>query len=252
MNILQELEKEHAAALAAAREVPEFQPGDTLRVNVRIVEGQRTRVQAYEGVCIARGGNGINESFTVRKISYGEGVERVFPVHSPNIESIEVKRRGKVRRAKLYYLRERRGKAARIAERVDTRPGAKGGKGAAKQEAARKTGAPAELTALFTKPKGEPDDLTRINGVGEVLVEKLHKLGITKFEQIANFSDEEIAKIDEVLDFKGRIEREDWIGQARAQIAEATAGEIQVDEPAAEAAPEEAAAEAPAEEEKKD
>jgi len=242
MNILQELEKEHAQALAASRPVPEFQPGDTLRVNVRIVEGERTRVQAYEGVCIARGGNGINESFTVRKISYGEGVERVFPVYSPNIESIEVKRRGKVRRAKLYYLRERRGKSARIAERVDTRPGAKGAKGAAKQEAAK----PAELTALFKKPKGEPDDLTRIKGVGEVLVEKLNKLGIVKFEQIANFSDEDIVKVDEMLDFKGRIEREDWIGQARAQIAEATADEIQVDEaPAAEAA-----ADAPAEEKK--
>ncbi len=240
MNILQEIEKEHAAKLAAARAVPEFQPGDTLRVNVRIVEGERTRVQAYEGVCIARGGHGINESFTVRKISYGEGVERVFPIHSPNVESIEVKRRGKVRRAKLYYLRTRRGKSARIAEKVDTRPGARGAKAESK---------PAELTALFKKPKGAPDDLAQIQGVGEVLVEKLHKLGITKFEQIANFSDEDIAKVDEVLDFKGRIEREDWIGQARALIAEATAGEIQLDEPAAEEAP---AAEAPAGEEKKD
>ncbi|WP_315902730.1 50S ribosomal protein L19 [Microbaculum marinisediminis] len=231
MNILQELEKEHAAALATAREVPEFQPGDTLRVNVRIVEGERTRVQAYEGVCIARGGQGINESFTVRKISYGEGVERVFPIHSPNIESIEVKRRGKVRRAKLYYLRERRGKSARIPERVDTRAGARGSKAQAK---------PAELTALFKAPKGAPDDLTKINGVGEVLVEKLHKLGITKFEQIANFSDEDIAKVDDVLDFKGRIEREDWIGQARAMIAEATADEVKVDEaPAKDAAEEE-------------
>jgi large subunit ribosomal protein L19 len=227
MNILQEIEKEHAATLAASRAVPDFQPGDTLRVNVRIVEGERTRVQAYEGVCIARGGHGINESFTVRKISYGEGVERVFPIHSPNVESIEVKRRGKVRRAKLYYLRERRGKAARIAEKVDTRPGAKGGK-AAKAEAK-----PAGLTALFARPKGAPDDLSQIKGVGEVLVEKLHKLGITKFEQIANFSDEDIAKVDDVLDFKGRIEREDWIGQARALIAEATAGEIQIEEPAA-------------------
>jgi large subunit ribosomal protein L19 len=117
MNVIQQLEKEEADRLLAKRKVPEFQPGDTVRVNVRIKEGERERVQAYEGVCIARGGQGINESFTVRKISFGEGVERVFPVLSPMIESIEVKRRGVVRRAKLYYLRDRRGKSARIAER---------------------------------------------------------------------------------------------------------------------------------------
>ena len=116
MNILQEIEKEHAETLAAARPVPDFQPGDTLRVNVRIVEGERTRVQAYEGVCIARGGHGINESFTVRKISYGEGVERVFPLYSPRLDEIEVVRKGVVRRAKLYYLRGRTGKSARIVE----------------------------------------------------------------------------------------------------------------------------------------
>ena len=126
MNIIQELEREQIARLA--KEVPDFQPGDTLQVNVKVVEGERTRVQAYEGVCIARSGAGLNESFTVRKISYGEGVERVFPVHSPMIDSIKVVRRGKVRRAKLYYLRDRRGKSARIAERTDrTRgPGAAG------------------------------------------------------------------------------------------------------------------------------
>jgi large subunit ribosomal protein L19 len=117
MNVIETLEKEEADRLIAQRKVPEFQPGDTVRVNVRIKEGERERVQAYEGVCIARGGQGINESFTVRKISFGEGVERVFPVLSPMIESIEVKRRGVVRRAKLYYLRDRRGKSARIAER---------------------------------------------------------------------------------------------------------------------------------------
>ena len=120
MNLIQQLEKEEADRLLAARQVPEFQPGDTVRVNVRIKEGERERVQAYEGVCIARQGQGINESFTVRKISFGEGVERVFPVLSPMIESIEVKRRGVVRRAKLYYLRDRRGKSARIAERQMT------------------------------------------------------------------------------------------------------------------------------------
>ena len=117
MNVIETLEKEEAQRLLAKRKIPEFQPGDTVRVNVRIKEGERERVQAYEGVCIARAGQGINESFTVRKISFGEGVERLFPVMSPMIESIEVKRRGAVRRAKLYYLRERRGKSARIAER---------------------------------------------------------------------------------------------------------------------------------------
>ena len=117
MNILQTLEREEADRLKAMRTTPEFQPGDTVRVNVRIKEGERERVQAYEGVVIARAGEGIQENFTVRKISFGEGVERVFPVLSPMIESIEVKRRGVVRRAKLYYLRERRGKSARIAER---------------------------------------------------------------------------------------------------------------------------------------
>jgi len=117
MNLIQTLEKEEADRLGAARSTPDFQPGDTVRVNVKIKEGERERVQAYEGVCIARQGGGINESFTVRKISFGEGVERVFPIYSPMIESIEVKRRGVVRRAKLYYLRDRRGKSARIAER---------------------------------------------------------------------------------------------------------------------------------------
>ena len=120
MNVIETLEKEEADRLLAKRQIPEFQPGDTVRVNVKIKEGERERVQAYEGVCIARGGQGINESFTVRKISFGEGVERLFPVMSPNIESIEVKRRGVVRRAKLYYLRDRRGKSARIAERQMT------------------------------------------------------------------------------------------------------------------------------------
>lgn len=119
MNIIETLEHEQATKLAEKRGIPEFQPGDTVIVNVKVVEGERTRVQAYEGVVIARSGGGLNESFTVRKISYGEGVERVFPVYSPLIDSIKVVRRGKVRRAKLYYLRDRRGKSARIAERLD-------------------------------------------------------------------------------------------------------------------------------------
>ena len=119
MNLLKQLETEQMAKLTAGKEIPEFQPGDTVLVNVKIIEGERSRVQAYEGVCIGRAGAGINENFTVRKISYGEGVERVFPLYSPMIDSIKVVRKGKVRRAKLYYLRGLRGKSARIVERVD-------------------------------------------------------------------------------------------------------------------------------------
>ena len=119
MNLIQQIEAEQIAKLTAIRAIPEFRPGDTLRVGVKVVEGDRARVQAYEGVCIGRAGGGINENFTVRKISYGEGVERVFPVYSPMIESVKVVRRGAVRRAKLYYLRDRRGKSARIAERAE-------------------------------------------------------------------------------------------------------------------------------------
>jgi large subunit ribosomal protein L19 len=119
MDIIAQLDKEQIEKLGRA--LPPFQPGDTVQVNVKVVEGDRTRVQAYEGVCIARSGGGINESFTVRKISYGEGVERVFPLYSPMIDSLKVVRKGAVRRAKLYYLRDRRGKSARIAERVDNK-----------------------------------------------------------------------------------------------------------------------------------
>src|SRR4029450_3881932 len=172
MNIIEQLDKEQAAALSKKREVPEFGPGDTLRVNVKVVEAERTRVQAYEGVCIGRSGGGINENFTVRKISYGEGVERVFPVHSPLIDSIEGVRRRRVRRAKLYYLRGRRGKAARIPERQDQRHKKGGGfKG-------------------FTKPKGPPEGPKLIAGITPALEAKLNKLGLIKFEQIANLSDD--------------------------------------------------------------
>ena len=130
MNLIQTLEKEQMAKLSAGKEIPEFAPGDTLLVNVKVTEGERTRVQAYEGVCIGRSGAGLNENFTVRKISYGEGVERVFPLYSPIIDKIEVVRRGDVRRAKLYYLRGRPGKSARIAERRDVRRDVAGGQGA--------------------------------------------------------------------------------------------------------------------------
>ena len=119
MNLLKQIENEQVAKLTAGKDIPDFQPGDTLLVNVKVVEGERSRVQAYEGVCIGRAGAGLNENFTVRKISYGEGVERVFPLYSPMIDSIKVVRRGQVRRAKLYYLRGRRGKSARIVERQD-------------------------------------------------------------------------------------------------------------------------------------
>ncbi|HEY0236537.1 MAG TPA: 50S ribosomal protein L19 [Afipia sp.] len=121
MDIIQEINKEQLEKLSAGKTIPDFGPGDTVTVNVKVKEGDRTRVQAYEGVCIGRSGGGINESFTVRKISYGEGVERVFPIYSPMIDSIKVVRRGSVRRAKLYYLRGLRGKSARITEKQDNR-----------------------------------------------------------------------------------------------------------------------------------
>ena len=121
MNLIQELEQEQVKKLSAGKDIPDFAPGDTVVVNVKVIEGERTRVQAYEGVCIGRSGRGLNENFTVRKISYGEGVERVFPLYSPIIDSIKVVRRGQVRRAKLYYLRGRRGKSARITEKQDHR-----------------------------------------------------------------------------------------------------------------------------------
>ena len=123
MNMLQEFEQGQLEKLQAQRETPDFAPGDTVRVNVKVIEGSRERIQAYEGVCIALNRDGLNSSFTVRKISYGEGVERIFPLYSPRIDSIQVMRRGRVRRAKLYYLRGRRGKSARIAEKVDHKRG---------------------------------------------------------------------------------------------------------------------------------
>jgi len=231
MNVVERLEKAHQDELEAERPIPEFSPGDTLRVSVKVVEGERTRTQAYEGVCISRSGAGLNESFTVRKISYGEGVERVFPIYSPLVEAIEVVRRGRVRRAKLYYLRGRRGKSARIPERTDAR---------GKRLAAR------DKWKGFKKPKGDANDLTQIKGVGEELQKRLNKFGVTQYAQIANFSDEDIAQIDEVLNFKGRIEREDWVGQSQALLAEATADEVPPEEEAEAEAAGDAAAESEA------
>src|SRR6187549_642001 len=194
MNLIQELEQEQIAKLSTGKEIPDFGPGDTVLVNVKVVEGERTRIQAYEGVVIGRSGAGINENFTVRKISYGEGVERVFPVYSPYIAEIEVIRRGKVRRAKLYYLRGRRGKSARIAERSDAR--------ARRLNAAWKG---------FKKQKGEPDDLTQIKGIDANLAGRLRQLNVIKLDQIANLSDEDIANVDETLQLGGRIEKDDWV-----------------------------------------
>jgi large subunit ribosomal protein L19 len=226
--IIQEIEREQMRAVTAKRIIPEFSPGDTVKVMVKVMEGTEAdpkdkkkgkapadakaagfRLQAYEGVVIARSGRGINESFTVRKISYGEGVERVFPVYSPYIAEIEVLRRGKVRRAKLYYLRGRRGKSARIFERTDAR--------AKRLNAAFKG---------FKKPKGEPDNLAQIKGLSAELATRLGGLGVIKFEQIANFSDDDIANVDEALALNGRIEKDDWVGQAQRLVAEAAAAEV--------------------------
>jgi large subunit ribosomal protein L19 len=223
MNIIQQLEREQMDAVLAKRGVPEFQPGDTVKVLVRVVESADIdpkdkkkkaaaakpaveRLQAYEGIVIARSGAGINESFTVRKISYGEGVERVFPIYSPHIAEIEVLRRGRVRRAKLYYLRGLRGKAARIFERTDAR--------ARKLNAAWKG---------FKKPKGEADDLTQITGIDANLAARMKQLNLYKFEQIANFSDEDIANVEGALSIDGRVGKQDWIGQARALLTAAEA-----------------------------
>lgn len=219
MNIIQELELEQMNKVLARRRVPEFGPGDTVRVKVQVVEeavadpkakkGAKAkeatvRFQAYEGLVIARSGKGINESFTVRKISYGEGVERVFPIYSPYIDEIEVVRRGSVRRAKLYYLRGRRGKAARIFERTDARARA--------------------LNAAFKGfklPKGEADDLTQIKGINALLAGRLRTIGVIKYEQIANFSGEDIANVEAALDLNGAIDKNDWLDQARALLTAA-------------------------------
>lgn len=233
MTVIQDLERRQMDAITAKRRVPEFAPGDTVKVMVKVIEdvedakgkkkgaaakkdedkGPGFRLQAYEGVVIARSGGGINESFTVRKISYGEGVERVFPLYSPYIAEIEVLRRGKVRRAKLYYLRGRRGKSARIFERTDAR--------AKRLNAAFKG---------FKRPKGEADALARIKGVTPELAGQLNGIGVIKFDQIANFSDDDIANVDELLSLEGRIEKDDWVRQAQAFVAEAAAAEVPAEE----------------------
>lgn len=233
MNIIDQINKEQMAAINAKRRIPDFSPGDTVKVMVRVAEEAEPaakgkvkgkpaepkityRLQAYEGVVIARDGAGLAESFTVRKISYGEGVERVFPLYSPFIADVEVLRRGRVRRAKLYYLRGRRGKSARILERSDAR--------AKRLNAAFKG---------FKRPKGHPDDLTKINGIDKDFEAQLKKANVLRYDQIAAFSDEDIANLDDLLQLDGRIEREDWLGQARNLMAEAAAAEVPAEEPKA-------------------
>jgi large subunit ribosomal protein L19 len=230
MNIIEQLERAQMDAVLAKRNVPQFGPGDTVKVMVRVIDEvvidpkdknkgkdkpkqAGERLQAYEGIVIARSGHGVNESFTVRKISYGEGVERVFPVYSPFIADIEVMRRGAVRRAKLYYLRGRRGRAARIFERTDAR--------AKKLNAAFKG---------FKKPKGAPDDLAAIKGLSPEIVGRLNGIGVTKYEQIANFSGDDIVNVDEVLNLKGAIETQNWIGQARDLLTAADAAQAPAEE----------------------
>jgi large subunit ribosomal protein L19 len=208
MNIISVLEAEQMAAITAKRVVPEFGPGDTVKVMVKVIEGETVRQQAYEGVVISRSGGGLNESFTVRKISYGEGVERVFPVYSPYIAEIDVVRRGKVRRAKLYYLRGRRGKSARIAERSDAR--------AKRLNSAFKG---------FKKPKGQADNLKLIPGITPELEAQLIKLNVLRFDQIAAFSDDDIANVDETLKLNGKIEKDGWLAQAAKLMAEAAVAE---------------------------
>ncbi len=201
MNIIAQLNAEQVAIVVAQRAVPDFDAGDTVIVNMKVKEGERTRVQAYEGVCIARSGGGINESFTVRKLSYGEGVERVFPVYSPMIDSIKVVRFGKVRRAKLYYLKGRTGKAARIVEDM------------------RWDDKRTVVAAVAAKVEVAADDVSLIAGVGPKIKDALHKEGITSLKQIAEMNDEAIFALDEKLGLKGKTKREDWVEQAKEIVA---------------------------------
>ena len=198
MNIIAQLEAEQVAAVLAQRPVPAFTPGDTVIVNVKVKEGDRTRVQAYEGVVIARSGGGLNENFTVRKLSYGEGVERVFPVYSPMIDSIKLVRRGRVRRAKLYYLKGRTGKSARIVE---------------DQRAA--FALIGETEEVHHKVEIAADDVGRIKGMGLKVKEQLVAEGITSLNQIAAMSDDQIFALDEKLELKGRTKKDEWVKQAK-------------------------------------
>jgi large subunit ribosomal protein L19 len=202
MNLIQELEREQAEKITKKRKLAEFAPGDTVVVSVRITEGERSRVQAYEGVVIARNGAGLNENFTVRKISYGEGVERVFPLYSPMVEAVKVLRRGKVRRAKLYYLRGLTGKAARITEK-------------------KRILAPGTISATATAEAAPAvsKEITGIIGIDAAMAERLAGEGVSDLTQIAKWSPDDIADYDAKLGLDGRIEAEDWVGQANDLIA---------------------------------
>jgi large subunit ribosomal protein L19 len=206
MNIIAQLEAEQMASVAAKRQVPDFGAGDTVIVNVKVVEGDRARVQAYEGVVIGRSGGGLNENFTVRKLSYGEGVERIFPVFSPMIDSIKVVRRGKVRRAKLYYLKGRTGKSARIVE---------------DQRMMLADAAAAAETAGAPKIELAADDVSLIAGVGPKVKDALAKEGITSLKQIAEMDDAAIFALDEKLGLKGKTKKENWVKQAKDVLAKA-------------------------------
>mgnify|MGYP006171960885 CR=1 FL=1 len=205
MNLIQELEREQAEKITAKRKLADFAPGDTVVVSVRITEGERSRVQAYEGVVIARNGSGLNENFTVRKMSYGEGVERVFPLYSPMVEAVKVLRRGKVRRAKLYYLRGLTGKAARITEK-------------------KRVLAPGTISATATA-EAAPEvsevskEITGIIGIDAAMAERLAGEGVSDLTQIAGWSSDDVADYDAKLGLEGRIESEDWVGQAKALLA---------------------------------
>ena len=203
MNIIAQLEKEQMAIVAAKRQLPDFAPGDTVIVNVKVVEGERTRVQAYEGLCISRSGGGLNESFTVRKLSYGEGVERIFPMYSPLIDSVKLVRRGKVRRAKLYYLKGLTGKAARIVEKQTNRE---------------------ELAPVGEvhshKAEIAADDVSLIAGIGPKVKEQLAAEGITSVKQIAAMDDAAIFALDEKLGLKGKSKKENWVEVAKDLVAQ--------------------------------
>ena len=251
MNIIQQLEAEQAASIEAKRKLPDFEPGDTVRVLVRVTEGQRTRVQAFEGVCIARSGGGLNESFTVRKISYGEGVERVFPMYSPIVEGVEVVRRGRVRRAKLYYLRNLRGKSARISENTGVR--AKklndierqafaeekarieaekiaSAEALAKEKAAEDA-AEAEATAAEAAPEAEApaeapaedaipfvDDIILIDGIGDKIAEAMKAEGISKLTELVAMEDDALAGLADTIGAAGKHESQEWKVQAQEMI----------------------------------
>jgi large subunit ribosomal protein L19 len=198
MNLIAQLEAEQMAIVAAKRRLPDFTPGDTVVVNVKVVEGERSRVQAYEGVVISRNGGGLNESFTVRKLSYGEGVERIFPMYSPMIDSVKLVRRGRVRRAKLYYLKGRTGKSARILE--DQRA------------AFALTG---QVEEVQHKAAVAFDDVGRLKGMGLTTRDQLIAEGFTSLTQIAALTDDELFALDEKLGLKGRTTKDEWVKQAK-------------------------------------